>query len=84
MTHLIYVQLRNDEGALERVLRVTRHRGFSIQGLMVQAARGGEAYDVTLRVDSARPLRLLCSQIAKLVEVDRVTELAEAAYAHSA
>ncbi len=84
MSSLLYLQIRNEEGALERVLRTTRHRGFQLESVNVQTARNPELFDVTLRVASERPVSFLSRQFDKLFDVVAVTELREAEYAVSA
>lgn len=84
MSSLLYLQIRNEEGALERVLRTTRHRGFQLESVNVQTARNPELFDVTLRVASERPVSFLSRQFDKLFDVVAVTELREAGYAVSA
>lgn len=84
MSSLLYLQIKNEEGALERILRTTRHRGFQLESFNVQPARNPELYDVTLRVAGERPLGFLSRQFDKLFDVVAVTELCEATYARSA
>lgn len=84
MSSLLYLQIKNEEGALERVLRTTRHRGFSLETFSVQPARNPALYDVTLRVSGARPLDFLSRQFGKLLDVVAVTELGEANMARRA
>ena len=50
MDNVMFLTVRNSEGALERLLRVTRHRGFAIDSLLVQNGRDPSLYEVTLRL----------------------------------
>lgn len=84
MSSLLYLQIKNEEGALERVLRTTRHRGFTLESFNVQTGRNPELYDVTLCIAGERPVNFLSRQFDKLFDVVAVTELHEASYARSA
>ncbi|MBI2381958.1 MAG: acetolactate synthase 2 small subunit [Gammaproteobacteria bacterium] len=84
MSDLLYLQIRNDEGALERVLRTTRHRGFQLETFTVTTARDPQFFDVTLRVSSERPVDFLSRQFGKLLDVVAVSELRDASLARSA
>lgn len=69
MDNVMFLTVRNSEGALERLLRVTRHRGFAIDSLLVQNGRDPSLYEVTLRLSSERESDNLQKQLAKLVDV---------------
>lgn len=56
---------------LERILRVTRHRGFKIEQLDWHHESG----ELILTVSSQRALHLLTTQLAKLVDVQEIIEL---------
>lgn len=69
MQHQLAIQARFCPEVLERILRVTRHRGFQICALNMDKAPEGNKINIELTVSSLRPLNLLCSQLAKLVDV---------------
>lgn len=56
---------------LERVLRVTRHRGFNIEHLDWQHHTG----ELLLTVSSERTLYLLINQLTKLVDVNDIVDV---------
>lgn len=76
MDNVMFLTVRNSEGALERLLRVTRHRGFAIDSLLVQNGRDPSLYEVTLRLSSERDHDNLQKQLAKLVDVVAVQAMA--------
>ena len=43
MSHHLWIQARNAEGFLERLLGVVRHRGFALPSLMADTAYDGAA-----------------------------------------
>lgn len=70
MKHHVNVQLKSQSVAIERFLRVTRHRGFTVVNMSITSS--DEHYQVKLEVESDRPLYLLTQQLAKLVDVNQV------------
>ncbi|MBU2893414.1 acetolactate synthase 2 small subunit [Colwellia sp. D2M02] len=58
---------------LERILQVTRYRGFLINGINAQVNTGNKVATITLLVSSSRPITLLIDQINKLIDIKGVT-----------
>lgn len=54
---------------LERILRVTRHRGFQVNAIIMNQRSDGNNVSIEITVNSQRPLNILCSQLIKLVDV---------------
>lgn len=77
MKHQLKVEVKNQSVAVERFLRVVRHRGFSLLQLQLEAV--DDKYFVNMTVDSDRPIHLLTLQLVKLIDVHQV-ELAEQAH----
>lgn len=77
MDSVMFLTVRNNEGALERLLRVTRHRGFAVQALQVQNSQAKDIYDITLRLSGERTTENLSRQLEKLVDVLTVNAVAE-------
>jgi acetolactate synthase II small subunit len=73
MKHSLSIEVKNQSIALERFLRVTRHRGFTVLKMNVESSQ--ENYVVNMMVDSDRPLYLLTQQLKKLVEIKHVKVL---------
>jgi len=57
---------------LERILQVTRYRGFLINGMTAQVNTGNNVATIELMVSSDRPISLLIDQINKLVDIKSV------------
>ncbi len=57
---------------LERILQVTRYRGFLINGMTAQVNTGTNIATIELLVSSDRPISLLIDQINKLVDIKSV------------
>lgn len=70
MKHQLKVEVKNQSVAVERFLRVVRHRGFSLLQLNLEAVE--DKYFVNMTVDSDRPIHLLTLQLVKLIDVYHV------------
>lgn len=57
---------------LERILQVTRYRGFLINGITAKVNTGNNVATIELLVSSDRPISLLVDQINKLVDIKSV------------
>jgi acetolactate synthase II small subunit len=57
---------------LERILQVTRYRGFLIDGITAKVNTGNNVAKIELLVSSDRPISLLVDQINKLVDIKSV------------
>lgn len=68
MRSRLKLSLLDRAGSVERVLRVARHRGFSLREFNARQGERG-LLDVSVEVESERPAMLLVSQWAKLPEV---------------
>lgn len=57
---------------LERILQVTRYRGFLINGINAQVNTGTSIGTIELMISSDRPIELLVDQINKLIDIKEV------------
>jgi len=57
---------------LERILQVTRYRGFLINGINAEVNTGNNIATITMSVSSDRPITLLVDQINKLIDIKGV------------
>ncbi|MBE0377526.1 MULTISPECIES: acetolactate synthase 2 small subunit [Pseudoalteromonas] len=71
MKHSLTVALKNQSVAVERFLRVVRHRGFDLTHFQLNMDDG--QYQVAMTVDSDKPIHLLTTQLNKLVDVRHIT-----------
>ena len=69
MTYQLKIECRKQSDVLERVLRVIRHRGFSVEAMDMNLSSCGQQMELSVAVDSSRPIHLLTSQIEKLHDV---------------
>ncbi|PHM50938.1 acetolactate synthase 2 small subunit [Xenorhabdus miraniensis] len=69
MQHQLAIQAKFCPEILERILRVTRHRGFQIRALNMDHTTDSDNVSIELTVASQRPVNLLFSQLMKLVDV---------------
>lgn len=78
---LLTLQLRvkNEEGALLRVLSTARRRRFDLVSVNADSSADGRFMDVRLTVKAERSAPAFVRQIEKLVDVDRVELLDSAA-----
>ncbi len=71
-SHQLVIECQDQPAAIERLLRTTRHRGFAVRELHLQAVDGAESVTIRLTVSGERPLQLLTSQLAKLVDITTI------------
>jgi acetolactate synthase II small subunit len=64
--------VRRVEGVLVRVLGATVRRGFEPVAVASAPGREPGTFDVTLTVESARPVDVLSKHLANLYDVQRV------------
>jgi len=75
MNHTLTIDAQQRPEILERVLRVTRHRGFNVQSLNMEQQAEGRQVRITVTVDSERPIDQLRHQLSKLIDVAQVEEV---------
>ncbi|ELX8381095.1 acetolactate synthase 2 small subunit [Providencia vermicola] len=72
MQHQLAIQARFRPEVLERILRVTRHRGFQISSMTMDHMPDGDNVNIEMTVNSQRPLTQLYAQLTKLSDVSEV------------
>ena len=77
-TFTLQIRIRQSDGALERILGVTRRRQFALSQLNVsEAGRGAAAdYDVEMTVRGERAPAFLVRQLEKLEDVEELSMVA--------
>lgn len=70
--YLLDIKADDKPMLLERVLRVTRHRGFVIKQVAATQNHASKIASVEIIVDSDRPITTLTNQIEKLWDVRTV------------
>lgn len=77
MKYLLIIQADNSPELLERLLRVCRHRGFTMQNINAETTENEKSLHVTLTVCSERPVSLLSKQIEKIFGITQVATMAQ-------
>lgn len=72
MQHQLEILARFRPEVLERILRVTRHRGFQISSMTMDHMPDDDNVNIQMIVNSQRPLTLLYAQLTKLSDVSQV------------
>ncbi len=67
--HTLTIQTRHEAVAVERLLQVTRYRGFTLAGLELKPLADVSGLLITLSVVSDKPISLLVNQLNKLYDV---------------
>ena len=75
MINALTVEAKNSPEFLERLLRVCRHRGFTIQSINAEVNNTLQITQINLTVFSERDITLLTKQIEKVVGVIEITLL---------
>lgn len=76
-TFTLQIRIRRSDGALERILGVTRRRQFALSQLSVsEAGRGAADYDVEMTVRGERAPMFLVRQLEKLEDVAELSMVA--------
>lgn len=67
--HTLTIHTRHEAVAIERLLQVTRYRGFTLAGLELKPLADLSGLLITLSVVSDKPVSLLVNQLNKLYDV---------------
>ena len=70
--YTLIIMTDDKQVVLERILQVTRYRGFLINGMTAKVNTGNNIATIELFVSSERPISLLTDQINKLVDIKSV------------
>lgn len=70
MNHLLTIQTKNQPVVLERLLQVTRYRGFEVAGMEMKPLADFSGLLVTLSIVSDKPISLLTNQLNKLYDIE--------------
>ncbi|GAA3542390.1 acetolactate synthase 2 small subunit [Zobellella aerophila] len=70
--HNLQIETQFRPEVLERVLRLTRHRGFRVDDMEMSTSVDCQKLNIRVTVSSERPIQLLSRQLEKLMDVTRV------------
>ena len=65
--HCLTIRTRNEPVVLERLLQVTRYRGFELTAMDMRPLAEFGSMLITLNISSDKPISLLTNQLNKLV-----------------
>jgi acetolactate synthase II small subunit len=68
--HVLTIQTKNQPVVLERLLQVTRYRGFEVAGMEMKPMADFSGLLVTLSIVSDKPISLLTNQLNKLYDIE--------------
>ncbi len=74
MIHSLELTVQQRPEVIERVLRVVRHRGFTITQMQMRMNEDA-SLSLDMSVDSERAIELLSSQLNKLIDVTQCNVL---------
>ncbi len=80
MHHTLTITTSNEASVVERLLQVTRYRGYQLAGLQLTPLTDRAGMRITLQVQSDKPITLLTNQLVKLYDVQQL-EMASATVA---
>ncbi|KKL01514.1 acetolactate synthase 2 small subunit [Rheinheimera mesophila] len=69
-SHVLTIQTKNQPVVLERLLQVTRYRGFEVAGMEMKPLADFSGLLVKLSIVSDKPISLLTNQLNKLYDID--------------
>lgn len=72
MQHTLTITTSNEASVVERLLQVTRYRGYQLAGLELTPLTDRAGMQITLKVQSDKPISLLTNQLAKLYDVQQL------------
>lgn len=72
MNHVLNITATNTPAVVERLLQVTRYRGYELAGLQLTPRSDSKSLSITLTVSSDKPIHLLTSQLHKLYDIQQL------------
>ncbi|NKF52231.1 acetolactate synthase 2 small subunit [Shewanella sp. WXL01] len=77
MMHTLAITVQQRPEVLERVLRVTRHRGFTVTNMQMRLLDDA-SMALDMQVQAERAIELLSNQLDKLIDVTHCEVLTQA------
>ncbi|MGI5310499.1 acetolactate synthase 2 small subunit [Rheinheimera sp. WS51] len=72
MQHRLTITAMNTPTVIERLLQVTRYRGYQLLGLEFTSGANSTGLEITLTVSSEKPIQLLTNQLNKLHDIQKL------------
>ncbi|WP_018694470.1 acetolactate synthase 2 small subunit [Algicola sagamiensis] len=73
MNHQLTIKTKNQPVVLEKLLQVTRYRGFQVTQLSVLPDTEHKNFEIQVSVYASRPIRLLTTQLEKIHDVQQLS-----------
>lgn len=70
--HTLRITASQQPTVLERMLQVTRYRGFVVTGITMFPDVDADSYDIEMTVSSAEPVSKLQTQLDKLFDINEI------------
>jgi len=70
--HSLKISAAQQPTVLERVLQVSRYRGFEVNSMTMLPNSDGKSYDIELSVASEQPINFLKLQLGKLFDINEI------------
>ena len=70
--HNLRITAQNQPTVLERLLQVTRYRGFTVTEFTMSPADNDTALAIEMSVQSTHPITQLYQQLNKLIDIDTI------------
>lgn len=72
MNHVLNITATNTPAVVERLLQITRYRGYELAGLQLTPRSDAKSLNITLTVSGDKPIHLLTSQLHKLYDIQQL------------
>ncbi|MEO3879441.1 acetolactate synthase 2 small subunit [Rheinheimera fenheensis] len=72
MNHTLNITASNTPAVVERLLQVTRYRGYQLTGLQMTPRADSRSVTIKLSVSSDKPIQLLTNQLNKLYDIQQL------------
>ena len=70
--HTLRISAAQQATVLERILQVTRYRGFTVSGINMFTEQSSDAVDIEMTVSSDHPVSQLQLQLSKLFDIKTI------------
>ena len=72
MNHVLNITASNTPAVVERLLQVTRYRGYQLTGLQMTPRADSRSVTIKLSVSGDKPIQLLTNQLNKLYDIQQL------------
>lgn len=72
MNHELTITANNTPAVVERLLQITRYRGYQLAALEMSTQADATSLHITLKVCGDKPIHLLTNQLNKLYDIQQL------------